>query len=152
MMRKTRTLASTLSASLLCLGAAQAASAQDGARYQVTFERTWSAETHPKDFPLLAHFSPVIGQTHAPGQALFQDGGTPTPGLERLCEHLTEQVRLTERLRADHHGLRRGRGRPGRNCRAEQDEPDRHSRPFSPILASSSLVHVTLACSSSRAT
>ena len=33
-------------------------------RYQVVFERTWSEETHPQDFPLLAHFSPVIGVTH----------------------------------------------------------------------------------------
>jgi len=62
------------------------AGAEPKARYQVTFERTWSAETHPQDFPLLAHFSPVIGATHGSGFALFPKGGTATPGLEKLCE------------------------------------------------------------------
>lgn len=56
------------------------------ARYRVEFERTWSSESHPKDFPLLAHFSPVIGATHDSGFELFRSGGTATPGLEKLCE------------------------------------------------------------------
>jgi hypothetical protein len=71
--------------SLLCL-AAPAAQAGDTARYQVRFERTWSSDTHPADFPLLAHFSPVIGATHGDGFELFQAGGTATPGIEKLCE------------------------------------------------------------------
>jgi len=54
--------------------------------YRVTFERTWSDQTHPEDFPLLAHFSPVIGVTHGAGYELFADGGTATPGIEKLCE------------------------------------------------------------------
>jgi hypothetical protein len=76
---------STLPAALACL-AAGPVSAEPGARYQVTFERTWSSETHPEDFPLLAHFSPVIGATHGAGFALFREGGSATPGLEKLCE------------------------------------------------------------------
>jgi hypothetical protein len=72
--------------SLLCLAAAQAASAEGPIRYQVTFERTWSADTHPKDFPLLAHFSPVIGATHNGSYEIFPKGGTATEGVERLCE------------------------------------------------------------------
>jgi hypothetical protein len=70
---------------LLCL-AAPAAQAGDTARYQVRFERTWSSNTHPADFPLLAHFSPVIGATHGDGFELFAVGGTATPGIEKLCE------------------------------------------------------------------
>ena len=85
MKRATRSIASALSTSLLCLGV-QAASAESTARYQVTFERTWSAETHPQDFPLLAHFSPVIGATHGGGFALFPMGRPATAGLEHLCE------------------------------------------------------------------
>ena len=46
-------------------------SAESPVRYQVTFARTWSAETHPQDFPLLAHFSPVIGATHNGGFEIF---------------------------------------------------------------------------------
>jgi hypothetical protein len=56
------------------------------ARYRVEFERTWSSESHPQDFPLLAHFSPVIGVTHDSGFELFRKGGSATPGLEKLCE------------------------------------------------------------------
>ena len=86
MKRTTRRVASTLSTSLLCLGAAQAASAESPVRYQVSFERTWSAETHPQDFPLLAHFSPVIGATHDTSFEIFPMGKTATSGLEHLCE------------------------------------------------------------------
>jgi hypothetical protein len=56
------------------------------ARYRVDFERTWSSDTHSQDFPLLAHFSPVIGVTQAEGYELIQAGGTATEGLEHLCE------------------------------------------------------------------
>jgi Spondin_N len=74
----------------LCLLGAAAlaaqANAEPAARYQVTFERTWSSETHPKDFPLLAHFSPVIGVTHGADFSLFEEGATATPGMEKLCE------------------------------------------------------------------
>jgi hypothetical protein len=70
---------------LLAASAAQAAPAAP-ARYQVTFERTWSADTHPADFPLLAHFSPVIGVSHGKGYEPMQLGATATPGLEHLCE------------------------------------------------------------------
>jgi hypothetical protein len=56
------------------------------ARYRVDFERTWSSDTHRKDFPLLAHFSPVIGVTQARGYELIQSGARATSGLESLCE------------------------------------------------------------------
>ena len=66
--------------------AAHAEDVAGTARYRVDFERTWSSDTHPKDFPLLAHFSPVIGVTQAKGYELIPLGGTATPGLEMLCE------------------------------------------------------------------
>jgi hypothetical protein len=80
-----RAIASSLSTTLLCLGP-EAALADPPVRYQVTFERTWSAETHPQDFPLLAHFSPVIGATHDAGYEPFQLGARASSGLEHLCE------------------------------------------------------------------
>lgn len=86
MKRTTRSIAATLSTSLMCLGAVQAASAESPVRYQVSFERSWSAQTHPQDFPLLAHFSPVIGVTHDASFELFPIGKTATAGLEHLCE------------------------------------------------------------------
>jgi hypothetical protein len=71
---------------LSILAGAPAAAVEPPVRYQVTFERTWSSETHPADFPLLAHFSPVIGVTHDGRYDPFRAGGTASPGLERLCE------------------------------------------------------------------
>lgn len=88
----TSTTRSILGASVgaLCgLGTAGAAPANEAmapVRYQVVFERTWSADTHPQDFPLLAHFSPVIGVTHNGSYQPFRAGATATPGLEHLCE------------------------------------------------------------------
>jgi hypothetical protein len=81
-----RTTRSIVSLSLLGLGAAPAASGASPVHYQVTFERTWSSQTHPQDFPLLAHFSPVIGTTHDQSFELFPVGKTASAGLERLCE------------------------------------------------------------------
>ena len=95
----TRSIAFTLSAGWMALAAAAGASAAPPAQYEVTFERTWSAETHPKDFPLLAHFSPVIGATHAAGYEPFRMGAGPTPGNERLCEEGKHQP-LDEEIRA----------------------------------------------------
>jgi hypothetical protein len=70
----------------LSAGAVHAQATAGSARYRVDFERTWSSHTHPDDFPLLAHFSPVIGATQAAGYELIPLGGTATPGLEMLCE------------------------------------------------------------------
>jgi hypothetical protein len=89
MERTTRSIVSSTAIGLLSLCAAAGASGSSGTapvRYRVVFERTWSAETHPQDFPLLAHFSPVIGVTHGARYELFQAGATATPGVERLCE------------------------------------------------------------------
>jgi hypothetical protein len=86
MKRNARSIASAFGAAALAAGAAHAAPAAAPARYQVTFERTWSAATHPQDFPLLAHFSPVIGVSHGAGYEPFRLGGTASAGLERLCE------------------------------------------------------------------
>jgi hypothetical protein len=84
-----RSIAFLATTGLFTLAGAPAGSASTAAapvRYQVVFERTWSSETHPKDFPLLAHFSPVIGATHGAGYDPFRAGNTATPGVERLCE------------------------------------------------------------------
>ena len=66
--------------------AADTSMGDGAARYEVTFERGWSVEKFPEDFPLLAHFSPVIGATHAAGKGPFAIGATATDGFEKLCE------------------------------------------------------------------
>jgi hypothetical protein len=99
MPRTSRSIVSNLSSAILILGAAGAVSAEQPVRYQVRFERSWSQETFPKDFPLLAHFSPVIGVTHGAKYEPFRIGSTPTPGNEMLCETGKHQP-LDDEIRA----------------------------------------------------
>lgn len=73
------------------LGGAPATPAADEAQYVVTFTRTWTAETHPYEYPAAGliskpHFSGLIGAAHGDGFALYMEGNPPTPGLERLSE------------------------------------------------------------------
>ena len=56
------------------------------ARYRVTFEATWSAATHPADFPGNPHFSPLIGGTHSSRVVFWEPGGTASPGIEAMAE------------------------------------------------------------------
>ncbi|MGH6953607.1 MAG: spondin domain-containing protein [Alphaproteobacteria bacterium] len=72
-------------ATLLAANAHQAL-AGGSAKYSVTFDGTWSAATHPMEYPSGAHFSGLIGATHNGGYAVFKDKGAATDGLERLAE------------------------------------------------------------------
>ena len=53
------------------------------ATYTVTFRSTWSAATHPSDFPNDAHFSQVIGGRHNSSVSL----GAGPPGVRRHQGH-----------------------------------------------------------------
>ncbi|MDJ0787131.1 MAG: spondin domain-containing protein [Myxococcota bacterium] len=54
--------------------------------YEVEFEATWSAATHPTDFPPDPHFSPPVGATHDDTVVLWETGGIATRGIERMAE------------------------------------------------------------------
>jgi len=56
------------------------------ATYRVVFEATWSASTHPTNFPGGAHFSPLIGAVHNAGVTFWVRDGTATPGIESMAE------------------------------------------------------------------
>lgn len=65
--------------------------AADAVAYEITWTPTWTAQSHPLDYPeagLLSgpHFSGIIGASHGGGYALFTTGQAPSPGLERLSE------------------------------------------------------------------
>ena len=71
----------------------QVASAQtDTAEYAITFDATWSAETHPhpdgnENFPgSSAHFSPLIGAVHAADISLWQPDALASAGIEQMAE------------------------------------------------------------------
>jgi hypothetical protein len=56
------------------------------ARYQVTFDSTWSDSTHPVDFPGSAHFSGLVGGTHSSGASFWRDGGQASEGIRLMAE------------------------------------------------------------------
>lgn len=56
------------------------------ARYIVTFDSTWSPETHPDDWPFDAHYSGLIGGTHSSRVSFWQEGQLASPGIQLMAE------------------------------------------------------------------
>ena len=56
------------------------------AHYRVTFESTWTAATHPVDFPASAHFSPLIGGTHNTSVTFWREGALASLGIQDMAE------------------------------------------------------------------
>ena len=88
-----------------CAGA-QKPSSKDAAIYELTFQGTWTAATHPIDYPKGgtlslsgAHFSGLIGAPHNAGYAIFKDGAAATPGLE-LLSHKGSKSPLDAEIKA----------------------------------------------------
>ncbi len=70
------------------------------ASYTVTFDATWSAATHPVDFPgALAHFSGLIGGTHDASVDFWTPGQTATTGIKNMAE-LGSKFPLTGEINA----------------------------------------------------
>lgn len=61
-------------------------SAQPSQTYTVTFNATWSAATHPEDFPPDPHFSRLVGATHDESVELWAPGETASDGVEWMAE------------------------------------------------------------------
>ena len=60
--------------------------AESEARYRVTFAATWSAATHPTNFPGGPHFSPLVGATHDADTRIWQLGELASDGMEEMAE------------------------------------------------------------------
>jgi hypothetical protein len=56
------------------------------ATYELVFDATWSAATHPTDFPGNPHFSGLIGATHGDSASVWQDGELASPGIKNMAE------------------------------------------------------------------
>jgi hypothetical protein len=54
--------------------------------YRLAFDATWSADTHPTDFPSNAHFSGLIGAAHVAGVHLWEVGEPSSPGIKNMAE------------------------------------------------------------------
>jgi hypothetical protein len=69
------------------------------ARYQVSFDASWSPQTHPSSFPVSsAHWSGLVGGVHS-GQAHFWREGEPASEGIRLMAELGSQPRLLAEVR-----------------------------------------------------
>lgn len=62
------------------------ASTADVVTYRVTFASTWSAGTHPQDFPSNPHFSGLIGATHNVAVSFWNAGQLASAGIESMAE------------------------------------------------------------------
>ena len=56
------------------------------ARYRVTFQASWSAASHPVDFPSSAHFSPLVGGTHTAQVTFWREGALASTGIKDMAE------------------------------------------------------------------
>lgn len=54
--------------------------------YNVTFNATWSEETHPDDFPTNAHWSGLIGASHNDKVHFWRLDERSTPGIKAMAE------------------------------------------------------------------
>jgi hypothetical protein len=110
-----------------------ASTAAATARYTVVFEATWSAASHPTDFPGDPHLSPLVGGTHAAAVELWREGGIASNGIEAMAElgrttPLVAEVEtaIAER-RAEHvllgEGISRSPGRTSLELEIGRDYP-----------------------------
>ena len=58
----------------------------EDASYQITFNSSWSAATHPDDFPASPHFSGLIGVTHNGEDVYWEINKLATAGIESMAE------------------------------------------------------------------
>ncbi len=70
----------------ILVGAAPVASLAETAEYRVTFESTWSAQTHPFQFPANPHFSGLIGGTHTDRVSFWNVGDLASQGIQDMAE------------------------------------------------------------------
>ena len=54
--------------------------------YEVTFNATWSEETHPDDFPDTAHWSGLIGASHNDKVNFWRIGELASTGIKNMAE------------------------------------------------------------------
>lgn len=87
------------------------------ASYTVTFEATWSQQTHPHpdgagNFPSSAHWSPLVGGVHNDQVSFWAVGTLASPGIEQMAETGATGTLISEiqAAGADHFVTLRGPG------------------------------------------
>ncbi len=89
MLRATRPLLLLPAVATGCLAAfatpAPVPAATATALYEMRFEATWSAETHPLEFPPSPHSS-LIGGAHGAGVSFWRPGALASTGIKDMAE------------------------------------------------------------------
>ncbi len=80
-----RNASTWLGIALASLAVAPVASAGT-AEYEIVFEGLWNRSHASASFPRSAHFTTLIGDTHAPGEPLWREGELASRGVERVAE------------------------------------------------------------------
>lgn len=68
------------------LAPAHVADAAQVVEYRMTFDATWTHQTHPLDYPGNAHFSSLAGGTHNADVSFWEVGGIATSAIEGMAE------------------------------------------------------------------
>ena len=61
-------------------------SSSENARYRLTLNSTWSAETHPLNFPPDPHYSDLIGAVHNSQITFWELNAIASPGIQLMAE------------------------------------------------------------------
>jgi hypothetical protein len=72
----------------------------DVSQFQLTFNSTWSAATHPDMFPGNPHFSGLIGATHNQNGQLWEPRSLASPGIESMAENGSKSPLMNEMQQA----------------------------------------------------
>lgn len=101
--------------------------------YDVVFDATWSAKTHPVDFPANAHFSGLVGGLHNQLVTFWESGRTASQGIQNMAELGAQNTLLSEvnkrsppalrTARLSGSGIGGGTGRSTLRFRADSSHP-----------------------------
>jgi hypothetical protein len=72
--------------SVLALALPAMAGPGETATYEMIWNASWSADTHPGAYPGNGHFTPISGTAHDASAVFWEAGGLASPGIEEMAE------------------------------------------------------------------
>lgn len=72
---------------------------EESARYRITFQASWSSDSHPSTLPAGPHVSPMVVVTHSGAINVFGVGQAATEGIKQMAETGKTDI-LSEELEA----------------------------------------------------
>ena len=69
-------------------------------QYELTFDATWSGDTHPIEFPSNPHFSGLIGAVHGPEAIIWSPGQLASAGMKNMAETGGKNATIVTRIPA----------------------------------------------------